>query len=190
MSLENIKKKYPWYDRVYENGHSNAQASCAYCGAAALDSRASLPPDVFVKSLKAKGWSIGANARKPACPDCVRKFKAIKKKGNNTMSKIEKIKVEDLPKAGPTTPQSREIFSLLETYFDVKKGSYSDGYSDEKVAKDVGLAREVITKVRAEAFGSLKTPQWIIDLRAENDIVMKMVEEIKSRLDMESGKYG
>lgn len=185
-----LERKFPWFSRVQENGHPFAQAECSYCGGVAHNSNAGIDPAMFAKMLQHKGWSIGLNAKKPACPKCVSKFKAAKKKGNNTMSEIEKIKPEDLPKIGPTPRQNREIYSLLETYFSEKKGSYTDGYSDELVSKEVGLAREVIVKFRGEAFGPLKTPQHLSDLQEELGSLKRLLSELETKVDMELGKYG
>ena len=194
MISASITKKWPWFSRVHENGRAQVQAECSDCGAVAHNSNSGMDPVMFAKILQHKGWSIGPNAKKPACPKCVSKAKMLKKKGNNTMSEIEKIKVEDLQRVGPTGPQNREIYSILDSFFDEKKGIYRDGYSDEQVSKDVGLARDVIVKIRSEAFGPLKAPQELSDLKDEIAIAKKLYAEemnrLETKLDAELKKYG
>lgn len=55
----------------------------------------------------------------------------------------------------PSPKITRKINTILEEHFNDKTGMYSNGWSDERVAKEVGTTEKVVAGWRIEAFGEL-----------------------------------
>jgi len=59
----------------------------------------------------------------------------------------------------PATGQAlRKVFAMLEDNFDIANGCYSNGCSDESIAKETGISVEAVKNYRTSAFGKLKPP--------------------------------
>lgn len=113
---------------------------------------------IIARKLQHKGWRIGKSAHAHRCPKCFNaaRFSTIRKAAemNNPNAMTDKLKVvaEDNSRA-MSREERRLIFSKLnEVYIDEKVG-YGDEWTDEKVAKDLGVARAWVRTVRSENFG-------------------------------------
>lgn len=59
----------------------------------------------------------------------------------------------------PATAKAlRDMFTLLDTVFDIEAGVYQEGYSDEKIAKETGISPDAVKNYRVQAYGKLKPP--------------------------------
>lgn len=52
--------------------------------------------------------------------------------------------------------QQRAMFALLEDNFDEENGVYTDGWTDERIAEEVGVDVSIVTAQREAAFGKLQ----------------------------------
>lgn len=52
----------------------------------------------------------------------------------------------------------RQVFALLEDHYDEDRSAYSDGWSDARIAEATGIAVEVVTAHREDAFGPIVDP--------------------------------
>lgn len=52
--------------------------------------------------------------------------------------------------------QTADIVGLLHEHFDKGKGAYNEGWSDEKIAEQVGCKPSSVQRVRSQHFGHLK----------------------------------
>lgn len=105
-----------------------------------------------------KGWIVGANERSDKCPDCNARINS----GNPSKPKeevkmiAEEVKAVAIPKADQKTMgrQDKQIIfaKLMEAYPNVDKG-YVAGWSDQKVADDLGVPVEWVASVREADFG-------------------------------------
>lgn len=139
------------------------QAVCGHCGV-----RAQVPVNSFrssssgekeidftTKKFRERGWKIGNSESQNRCPAC---FASAR----NAVAKRKEAAVESpvIPihaKADDPKPMGRDdrriIFEKLnEVYADEKTG-YSPGWTDSKVADDLGVPRAWVKQVRDEMFG-------------------------------------
>lgn len=141
------------------------------------------PPDIIHKHFKTKGWEI---AKRPTCPICQNA-----KKRKPEMTKPATV----TPISGAVSPPSvaapstdakaarREAHDLIAVYFDIPNGSYTDGYSDQRVAEETGVAVAWVKQRREEEFGPIKTPREFAELQDQIAAAMARQREIKSTLD-------
>lgn len=135
-------------ERVNGVSRSMVRVTCRKCGvSSSIDV---MPPNIVTKKLEQRGWVIGANDQWDLCPACALKDKkppALKVVPDSSLS----------PAAQPPRVMSREdrrlIFEKLnEVYLDEARG-YDSGWSDHRVATDMGVPRKWVETVRSEMFG-------------------------------------
>ena len=151
--------------------------TCAKCGATdtlPLGSKSNGYPTALVQQkMRHKGWEIGNRASSDLCPDCVDKKH---KKHNKPEEKMENNVVTFI-KAEPPQPMTREdrrlIFAKIdEVYLDENTG-YSEGWTDQRVADDLGVPVAWVKDIRAENFGEERN----------NAAITKQLDEAKALLD-------
>lgn len=120
-----------------------------------------LPPNIITKKLQQKGWEIGANDQWDFCP------------AHSSLAKQERtepvLKVVDQPSTAATPSPSQQpprvmdrddrriIFARLnDVYLDAKRG-YDSGWSDHRVATELGVPRKWVEQIRVENFGDAGT---------------------------------
>jgi len=160
-----------------------AAVTCRECGvedvigikaAAAL-----MPPVAIAKKFAQRGWDIGQNEHWDTCPKCIAKKK--EKPSLKIVPKIEQA-VDNMIKADPPRTMSREdrriVFEKLNgVYLDEKRG-YDTGWSDHKVALDLGIPRAWVEQVREEMFGPINSnPDIEAFLKAAREL-----QEIKTQI--------
>lgn len=153
-----------------------AQAECSECkevGSIRMGNL--LPPDVTDKKFTQKGWELDPNF----CPTCVEKKVKAKKeqkmataaKTNGTLADNPVLKAV----SADTHKATAKMHQLLSTYFDADEGTFSPGWNDERVAKESGMSLAHVTDVREIAYGTLKEPEEVTqlksDIKALNDLI-------------------
>lgn len=141
-------------ERYGTNYRTVAQVACRECGVTSSigikTEGGLLPVSVIQKKFEQKGWSIGANPKWDCCPDCTKKQKAVILKVVNNAAK----ELADKPRE-MSRDDRRVIFAKLdEVYLDEKRG-YDRGWSDHKVATDLGVPRAWVEVIRSENFGAI-----------------------------------
>lgn len=163
-----------------------AVVKCRECGvedvigikaAAAL-----MPPVAIAKKFNQRGWDIGSNEHWDTCPKCIAKKKQ-EKPALKIVAKTEHTEqVDTMIKAEPPRTMGREdrriVFEKLNgVYLDEKRG-YDTGWSDHRVAVDLGVPRAWVEQVREEMFGPVNTNLDIQEfLKAARDL-----QEIKTQI--------
>lgn len=171
----------------YGNGYCRvATLICGDCGAVESvrvnAARTLLPDEVIDKKFVQHGWRVGSHAKDDRCPKCV-----AAKKGK-TVLKV--VPPSETPPRTMGRDDRRIIFEKLnDTYVDEKTG-YDSGWSDHRVASDLGVPRKWVENVREEMFGSVGTNAEMTEFLAkcETDIVeaKRFLEEArKSREEVE-----
>lgn len=151
-----------------------ATAMTIYCGSDGCNNKEHWFTNRFnnhqaAKKFKDMGWAIGAAPRSDRCPACLAKLQDGKtngaaKKPENRKA-VEVALVSHTPKAQPeplkpappaedrelTRTDRRIIISKLDDVYG--ENSYTDDWSDEKVAQDLGVPRDWVSGVRDENFG-------------------------------------
>lgn len=164
------------YGSVYR---SIAQVACRECGTTAnIGIRADgglLPPVAIQKKFEQKGWSIGPNPKWDVCPECSKKQKAVMLKVVNAVAKEVESKPREM-----TRDDRRVIFAKLdEVYLDEQRG-YEKGWSDQRVATDLGVPRKWVEIIRAENFGAIGSNEDMTEFLSEAEALVK---EAKAALE-------
>lgn len=150
--------------------------TCSKCGATdtmSLGSKGSGIATALVQQrMKARGWEIGSRASGDLCPDCATKsHKKHNKQEKQENNVVTFIKAEEPPTM--SREDRRLIFAKIdEVYLDENTG-YSDGWTDQRVANDLGVPVAWVKDIRAENFGEERN----------NSAITKQLEESKSILD-------
>lgn len=148
--------------------------TCAKCGKEEnlpLGSKSGGIPLALVKQkMLHKGWEIGNRASADICPDCLSAGKKQHKHQKQENNVVNFIKAEEPPTM--SREDRRLIFAKIdEVYLDENTG-YSDGWTDQKVADDLGVPVAWVKSIRAENFGEERS----------NSAILKQLEEAKETL--------
>lgn len=111
----------------------------------------------IARKLEQKGWRIGKSATAHRCPKCFNsaKFAAIRRSEEKTVVKQTEQPLQVVQEnARVMTREDRRIIfeKLNDVYIDGKVG-YGRGWTDEKVANDLGVPRAWVKLLREENFG-------------------------------------
>jgi hypothetical protein len=100
------------------------------------------------------GWRIAEDGILAWCPSCQQA------KGEKTMVTAEPVMVGSIKR-------QRALFDLIDAHFSIQHGNYAEGWSDARVASELGVTPDYVTKVRVEGWGPIRPPVEIDELRAE-----------------------
>lgn len=179
-----VSTTHPWttgrHGRHVNRGEGGVVATltCSRCPTTeAITFRLLADSDVMDRKFAQKGW-----ATDPArCPAHNRR--------NHQPRKDPAPMTETATFASPTPAAiaaQAKMFGLLQTHFDPDAGTYSGGYSDQKIAEECRLAVDLVAGVRKQAFGDLKVPaevgQLLADIAALESLLSESVEPIRSEL--------
>lgn len=125
-----------------------------------------IPPPQITKKLEQRGWTIGANDQWDLCAGCTNKERV------GPMLKVVESQAETKPPRTMGRDDRRVIFAKLdEVYLDEKRG-YVSGWSDHKVATDLGVPRKWVELIRAENFGTIGTNEDMQAFLTESESVL------------------
>lgn len=142
-----------------------------------------LPPEMVSKKFTQRGWRVGSTPRKDLCPDCQKRPKVeceevrVAKVDKNLRAEIIDLHPKKEEPVKTLDRETRRIIlaKLNEVYGDERSG-YHQGWSDERVARDLGIQGSWVTDLRYENFGDL--PVSATD-KAFLDEASKLQEELK-----------
>lgn len=146
-----------------EHGDKRVMAmeiKCVMCGAVGYFAHQTgarrKPPIAAQQNFQSKGWHVGRNARGDYCP--LHSVPSARKEKTDMVLSVVK---SDLPagsmpiKAEPPRQMTREdrqiIHAKLSDVYD--KDRYISPWTDEKVAKDLGVPRKWVSEIRDLMFG-------------------------------------
>jgi uncharacterized Zn finger protein (UPF0148 family) len=141
--------------------------ACSRCGAEVThgwDQRIS--PEMMARNLKKQGWQV--SHKPPLCPACQKKEKTVV-----------------TAQAGPDPKLARRIYQKLDEVFDEAKRRYAASWSDDKVAKDLGVSVELVAGIRDEAYGKLAEDPAIAALRDDIELFKMQFDEAMKTLRAE-----
>jgi hypothetical protein len=156
---------------------NHAEIVCSKCDAAdVILMKAILPEDVIGKKFRQKGWDLEPDT----CPACVAaRREPTTEKEEDTMAEVAS-NVTPLTPPMPSKDSIRaqaRLMRLLTDFFDGDAGAYINDYSDERVAKEVGLSLSVVEAFRREAFGDLKEPKELQAIKDDVTMLEMRIEE-------------
>ncbi|MGY8677298.1 hypothetical protein Q2941_05705 [Bradyrhizobium sp. UFLA05-153] len=145
----------------------------------------------IARKLEQKGWRIGKSATAHRCPKCFNaaKFAAIRRSEEKAMPKVEvppvQVPLQIVQDSGKqmTREDRRIIFEKLnDVYIDGKVG-YGRGWTDEKVANDLGVPRAWVKLLREENFGDEVGNEDIRDQVSEANKVLADIRALQPHFD-------
>jgi hypothetical protein len=170
-----------------------------------------IPPDEAARRFQAKGWDTSKGRRdRDVCPRCtqIKPLREVKTMKSTNVVAMPVPIIADSPKADApeamTRDDKRVIFAKLNDVYVDERVGYGDGWTDARVASDLGIARAWVAVVREENFGPeaaneeirglLTQAKGLIDdvhkhgealgnLRASLDAIEKRIKQ----LEMENG---
>lgn len=138
-----------------------------------------IPPDQVELRLRREGWHVAKKSRGDKCPGCVKKEMDAKRMKHAATVKLivnndqplgepEVAQANTAPAAQELTRDSRRIImmKLDETYESAEKG-YKAPWTDQVVAKDLGVPLAWVVALRDEFFGPARDNEEIRELLAE-----------------------
>lgn len=140
-----------------------------------------LAQQFVARKLTAEGWLIAKKESAHRCPGCYSAIKARQAQKNEA-----KENVVEFPKEPAVVKAVREmsrddrriIFEKLnEVYLDEKTG-YGPGWTDAKVATDLGVPRAWVVKVRDEMFGPEGANEEIRATIADAQAVLSQIKQL------------
>lgn len=195
-TLEKDANRYGIFKMGHRPGGSNGRSrvipsweiACSSCGLRFKKAWGSgISPDGMVKDLKRAGWRVSLGS-KPLCATCAHARPspfaipmvasarvlaavledpdAIAPDANAILKYVEEANMTD-----PSPRVLRPIFALLDEHFDEPSHRYREGWSDEKIAKEVGTTRDLVVKMRRESYGELADDPRIAALREEIELL-------------------
>lgn len=81
-------------------------------------------------------------------------------------------------KPQPKASISRQVYGMLEDHLDEKSRCYINGYSDQRVADEVGCAVGVVQDIRLSAFCELVEDQRLTILRGDITALEKALAKV------------
>lgn len=152
-------------ERIVAGGVSSLalKITCATCGASEWAIRKPAPDTHF----RHKGWAVGKGPKADFCP---KHFSTSRRKGTQAMAHI--VPVAEKPR--DMTREDRRIINdkLDEVY---GRDAYKQPWTDESVAKDLGVPRDWVSQVRDQFFGPVgSNPLFDEFLTLREDIERKL----------------
>jgi uncharacterized protein YdaU (DUF1376 family) len=119
-----------------------------------------LPEVAISRFFRSAGWEVDNKCQRAVCPKCQ-----------------EKAKVTDISAAA--LKRQRQMFVLLDEHFDVDDGAFEQGWSDARVAKETGLAENVVIQAREAAYGPIKVnPAFVSAGREVAELKTKLAKDL------------
>lgn len=141
-------------------------------------------PAVYAANLFAqKGWDVGARAADDRCPACAAKARAEKRAKADARKEApmpSPTAVADPPRQMDLKDRPIILAKLVEVYVGPEVG-YDRGWSDKRVAEDLGVPRAWVKELREANFGPARDNEEIRELLAKVEVSVKLAEEIDGR---------
>lgn len=125
---------------------------------------------ITARKFERDGWHIGKRPQDDRCPACVKAVEDRKKHLSVVPQEEPVLKPATAATNGNremTRDERRVIFAKLEDVYPSENKGYSAGWTDEKVAVDLGVPRVWVETVRKEFFGEVAANPEITALIAE-----------------------
>ncbi|WP_118138476.1 hypothetical protein [Oceanicella sp. SM1341] len=167
--LERIAQKLP-KGLDYELNGAVVRARCHHCRKTdtvqSSGARGHLPPEAVQKFFINRGWA-GIGGKKPACPDCMAKFKVVRAREREKEAAMQKVtsaeevevstKREAVPAKATAAQMSRadrrKVFRAIDDAYSEDGGGYVGGETDHTVASAAGVPVIWVERIREEEFG-------------------------------------
>lgn len=142
----------------------------------------------FIKrKMEGRGWKIGNKPDQHRCPGCFAAAKAssARRAGESKPNGEKPVSVTPIKSLKDIAPRllgredRRIIFAKLNEVYVGEKIGYGEGWTDEKVANDLGVPRAWVKLVRDENFGDEMASE---EIRQKVEEASKLLEQVKAAI--------
>jgi hypothetical protein len=161
------------------------RVNCSKCGTAGevvcSTQGGGLPPEMLRKKFTEKGWAIADNPLRDTCPKCLSAAKDQPKQDERPkVVPIAFAKAAEKPQE-MTREDRRIIFAKLnEVYLDEMRG-YEKGWSDSRVADELGTPLAWVREIREENFGAEGLSEDARKAMAQAEEFAKALDALETR---------
>jgi ribosome-binding protein aMBF1 (putative translation factor) len=163
------------------HGRSYQRIVCIRCGAEGRNAFGITPAsdDLAESFFARRGWVVDRR-KGHVCPDCQKKETAARRQ-SVAERRVGMSADEKSAKAKAAIPA---MYILLEDAYDRAAENYKPGWSDARVAKEVGLSEALVATRRAADFGGLTPPKPRLaeDVEAKASILLAQVDGVAAKL--------
>lgn len=149
-------------------------------------------PSAVANHFRAKGWTVSTKESRDLCPECERKKLAANNRRQTPMKQEAQLKAVEPRQM--SREDKRIIFEKLSEVYVGEDVGYADEWTDDRVAKDLGVPRKWVEDIRAEFFGEAKSSaelrRDVTRLTAELAGLSEKVELARKELDRLARKFG
>lgn len=132
---------------------------CSSCGSedhVGSGQSSRLPEEVIATRFRAKGWRVEQRKDRHLCPSCVAKDQ---EQARARRAEKEAALAEQKPDRSPAAAvKLGELYMMLSDAYEPARKVYKPGWSDDRIAKETGLAIEFVRARREQDFGPLAPP--------------------------------
>lgn len=121
---------------------------CQSCGIEDRVVSTGVPDHVIGRKFVQRGWLIGSSEKSDTCPACAAK----KQKQKPETVKTEAVMQAERPREMQRDDRRLIFGKIDEVYIDAQRG-YEPGWSDQRVATDLGVPLKWVSDIREENFG-------------------------------------
>jgi hypothetical protein len=162
------------------------QITCSKCGVTEKittnNHSGCMPPDATAQKFRNKGWLVSSRDGRDVCPECQERDKKVKlsviKEENTNVVALKNI--TDAPRE-INKEDRRLIFARINDFY--LDNSYSGGWSDKKIADDLGVPVAWVKNIREENFGpeglNEDNQRIIEEAKAISDKISEQIEMLK-----------
>lgn len=137
---------------------------CSSCGSedhVGSGQSSRLPEEVIATRFRAKGWRVEQRKDRHLCPSCVAKDQ---EQARARRAEKEAALAEQKPDRSPAAAvKLGELYMMLSDAYEPARKVYKPGWSDDRIAKETGLAIEFVRARREQDFGPLAPPDMTED---------------------------
>lgn len=112
----------------------------------------------LVAFFRRRGWTVDEKRGSHVCKACAAKATS-KKREEEARKRMEKV-VQMSPPPSPDSALAKKIMSdLLFEHYDMSARDYKPGWTDARIAKEVGLSEVFVAQRRAADYGPISPPK-------------------------------
>lgn len=175
---------------------TGAIITCGHCGAtktvpvasfkASEADKDDLKRAVVVRKLMNEGWLVGKKDSQHRCPGCYTGIKVRQKHKLEQLGNVVALPIKpEVPASRLEVPEPRKmeiddrriIFEKLNEHYVNGKTGYEPGWTDARVATDLGVPRAWVSDVRDQLFGPAGSNEEIRATIAEAQLILTAIKD-------------
>ena len=138
------------------------------------------------------GWDLGDKPEKDVCVTCIQARRKHKSKTTAEVIQMPKhvqiVSQHDGPRE-PTRDERRIIFAKLQDVYIDEKTGYGSGWSDRKLAEDLGVPRAWVERIRDENFGPIPVSEDAVKQIEEAEKTLKDAQSLHGSMVADAAKH-